>query len=88
MTGQFLGRSQQKAKSYGSRALNVLQLWNDSRRAARHDDSLFIWIPKNRGRGVGRKERARAERICEEALRPSVMQNDSLRFRYLAYRRA
>lgn len=52
MTGQSLGRSQEKPKSYGSRALNLLQLWNDSRRAARHDDSLFIWIPKNAGTSV------------------------------------
>ena len=39
-------------KSLSSRALDAARLWADSARAARHEDSLFIWIPKNAGTSV------------------------------------
>ncbi len=39
-------------KSVPERALALARMWNDSRRAARHDDSIFIHIPKNGGTSV------------------------------------
>lgn len=35
-----------------ARSLDALRVWNDARRSARHDDSIFIWIPKNAGTSV------------------------------------
>lgn len=39
-------------KSYVSRAIDVAKLWIDATRAARHEDSIFIHIPKNGGTSV------------------------------------
>ncbi len=39
-------------KSYLSRAIAVGKLWIDSTRAAQHEDSIFIHIPKNGGTSV------------------------------------
>jgi len=39
-------------KSYLARAIEVGKLWIDVRRAARHEDSIFIHIPKNGGTSV------------------------------------
>lgn len=42
----------QKPQSYSSRLFDGLKLWNEARRAAKHEDSIFIWIPKNAGTSV------------------------------------
>lgn len=39
-------------KTYVSRALQVAKTWNDARLSAKHDDSIFIHIPKNGGTSV------------------------------------
>ena len=38
--------------SYLSRLFATLGLWRHARKAAVHDDALFIWIPKNAGTSV------------------------------------
>ena len=45
-------RQLQEPKTYAERAAALFQLWNDARRAASHDDALFIKIPKNAGTSV------------------------------------
>jgi hypothetical protein len=52
MNDQSPVRPRQKSEGYPARMLARLQAWNDARRAARHDDSIFIWIPKNAGTSV------------------------------------
>lgn len=37
---------------YVSRWSTALRLWNDARKAAGHEDAIFIWIPKNAGTTV------------------------------------
>lgn len=39
-------------KRYASHLVSMLRLWRDARQAAHHDDSIFIWIPKNAGSSV------------------------------------
>jgi hypothetical protein len=42
----------QEPQSYPSRLFDAVKLWNEARRAAKHEDSIFIWIPKNAGTSV------------------------------------
>lgn len=44
--------SQPKPQSYPSRLVDGINLWNEARRSAKFDDSLFIWIPKNAGTSI------------------------------------
>jgi hypothetical protein len=37
---------------YTSRCVDAMRLWNEARRSAKFEDSLFIWIPKNAGTSV------------------------------------
>lgn len=41
-----------RPSSYSSRLLESVKLWSEARRASAHDDSIFIWIPKNAGSSV------------------------------------
>lgn len=40
------------SKRFASHLIGMLRLWREARRAAHHDDSIFIWIPKNAGTSV------------------------------------
>ena len=44
--------SEPAPKGLTSRLAGHVQLWNEARRSARHEDSIFIWIPKNAGTSV------------------------------------
>jgi hypothetical protein len=44
--------TQRRPQPYPSLLADGLKLWNEARRAAGFDDSLFIWIPKNAGTSV------------------------------------
>lgn len=44
--------ARRKPPSYASRLAEGVELWNEARRSAKYDDSIFIWIPKNAGTSV------------------------------------
>ena len=44
--------ARRKPPSYASRLAEGVELWNEARRSARYDNSIFIWIPKNAGTSV------------------------------------
>lgn len=52
MTSQSAPKCQRDPAGYASRSLAALRLWSEARQAARYDNSIFIWIPKNAGTSV------------------------------------
>ncbi|HEX2803852.1 MAG TPA: sulfotransferase family 2 domain-containing protein [Sphingomicrobium sp.] len=41
-----------RLKGYFPRLREAVSLWSEAGKAARHDDSIFIWIPKNAGTSI------------------------------------
>lgn len=46
------GEPKRLPASYSTRLAQALQLWKHARQARKHEDSIFIWIPKNAGTSV------------------------------------